>query len=76
MPKGDIGNGKWKTENGKWKGGGSASALRRWRNGAENVGTHRMRPSGYVCRFSHSGGVMGGVGDEGGGHREVYFTCL
>ena len=33
-----------------------------------DVGTHRMRPSAYVCRFSHSGDVVDGVGDEGGGH--------
>ena len=43
---------------------------------SKDVGTHRMRPSAYVCRLTHSGGVVGGVGDEGGGHREVYFTCL
>lgn len=39
----------------------------------ENVGTHRMRPSEYVCRFSHSGDVVDGVGDEGGGYTFKLF---
>lgn len=41
-----------------------------------NVGTHRMRPSEYVCRFSHSGDVVDGVGDEGGGHEKELFASV